>query len=532
MYGLLVVALPVATLVVAGLVLLWQKNLLLTTTLIWLLLSAIAYAILVYWPKQKTKRTAHHSAESQDQLAETANPQDSSDQSDAANKHDLDNLPRQLPTPSSWTKQDHEVWNHSCLSIEQQLKGNPDWQALPDLALTQLALISEHYHGTGKNAQFQFTVPELLLVVSETSRRYRQLVIEHVPFVDKFSIATGSTLLDQKDNIGAGFKWFSRIRRTVRLLNPASAVVGELRDLISNKIFSQASQAVQNDLKRLLLQEAAQVGIELYSGKLIVSDDELAMYRSQAAQADEQRRVEEAEPVRIVLLGQTSSGKSSLVNALTDVLQAEVDVLPVTKQLHAHELHMDEGHVASLIDTPGIDGTTNTLDLLVNAAMDADLLIWLAKATQPARAPDKQLQAAIQKRFDEQNEKLQPPVIMALTHIDQLSPKSQWSPPYDLQSDDAKAQSIVAAIHSAQSAIGLTDNTLAVPVYVGQAHARYNVDALASQIMMLSDTLMNVQLNRRRLELGSSAYSWRERWSQTTKLGRVIGQSLTSRFKT
>jgi len=442
-----------------------------------------------------------------------------------------DKLPQQLQARHNWTTKDREVWNHCCLSIETQLQTQPDWQALPELALEQLALISEQYHGPAKNAQFQFTVPEVLLVISVTSNRYRQLVVEHVPFVDKISIATGSNLFDQKENIGTGYKWFNRLRRTTRLLNPASAMVGELRDLISNKLFAQFSEAVQSDLKRLLLQEAAQVGIDLYSGKLAVSEVELAGYTSQATREDEHRRVDAAEPIRILLLGQTSVGKSSLVNALTSELQAEVDVLPVTSRQTVHELRTAGDSFASLIDTPGIDGSTVNTEQLLEAALEADLIIWLAKATQPARAPDQQLYVAIQAHFANQHKKLQPPVILALTHIDQLSPKSQWNPPYDLQSSDAKALSITAALQSALSGIGFPEKTLAVPIYVGEKNAQYNVDVLASQIMMLSDISSNVQLNRRRLELGENAYDWRARWTQTKKLGRVIGQSIVRGIK-
>ncbi len=528
LYILLGFVIPIATLVVAGLVFLWQNSLLLLIAALWLFVTAIAYAALVYWPKLKAERRAKKI--DTDQANTTT---------EFSEKVEHGKLPQQLQARDNWTTKDLEVWDACCSSIETQLQEQPEWQSLPDLAIEQLALISEQYHGSGKNAQFQFTVPEVLLVISITSSRYRQLVLEHVPFIDKISIATGGTLFDQKENIGTGYKWFSRLRRSVRLLNPASAVVGELRELISNKLFAQVSTAVQNDLKRLLLQEAVQVGIDLYSGKLSVSDDELASYTSQAARNDEKRRADTSEPIRILLLGQTSVGKSSLVNALTKELQAEVDVLPVTNQQTVHELHMninssnisDRVAIASLIDTPGNDGTAENIEHLLNAALEADLILWVAKATQPARAPDQQLHAAIQSYYAKQNEKLQPPVILALTHIDQLSPKPLWAPPYDLLGTDAKAQSIAAAIVAAQSGIGLSEKNPAIPVYVGDAHEHYNVDALASQIMMLIDASTNVQLNRRRLELRFNAYDWQARWTQTKKLGRVVGQSIVRAVK-
>jgi len=518
-YILLVVLIPGATLVVAGLVFLWQKNLLLPVFTAWLLVSAIAYAALFYWPHVKTRRA----------LANSATDDENEPSTNSSNE--LAGLPQQLQTRTDWSELDHDVWNRCCLSIESQLKTQPEWQALPELALEQLTLIAQQYHGTSSNAQLRFTVPELLLVISVTSSRYRQLVIEHVPFIDKFTVATGNTLFDQKQNLSTGYRWLNRLRRTVRLLNPASAVVGELRDVISNKIFSQASEAVQSDLKKLLLQEAAQVGIDLYSGKLIVSEEELASFTSKATQDDAHRRATTPEPIRILLIGQTSVGKSSLINALGDALQAEIGVLPVTNQLTAHELRLQDDSVVTLIDTPGIDGVDANRELLSKAALEADLILWVAKATQPARAPDQQLLDTIKQLFTQQTAKLQPPIILVLTHIDQLSPKAQWEPPYDLEGEQPKAKSIAAAIRAALSGIGFGEATLAVPVYVGNAHEHYNADALAAQIMMLSDDSMNVQLNRRRLELGATAPDWRARWTQTKKLGRVIGRSIVNRVK-
>lgn len=515
-YFLLVVALPITTLVIGGLIYLFQQNVLLLTVAAWLTVSAVAYAALIYWPEHKAKTSA----------VEKANQP-----SESSNAHDHEALPDRLKAQSYWSTQDRDVWDLGCVAIENKLKQQTEWEALPDIALEQLSLIAEQYHGDSKNAQYRFTVPELLLVISVTSSRYRQLVIDYVPYIDKFSVANASTIFEQKANISSGYRWFNRIRRTARLINPASAVVGELRDLISDKFFSQASNALQTDLKRLLLQEVTQVGIDLYSGKLSASTLEVANYQSEASKQDQHRRADVTEPIRVLLLGQTSAGKSSLINALTETLQAEVGILPVTNRLTVHELSMEGETVISLVDTPGMDGTTEMQTQLLNAALEADLIIWLAKASQPARAPDKDLHDAIQQHYTENPQKLPAPIILTLSHIDQLSPKAEWEPPYDLDSEQAKSVSISAAVKSAQARMGLPDNTLAIPVYLGEASDHYNVDSLAAQLMMLIDTSVNVQLNRRRLELGLNAKDWRSHWAQAQKLGQVVGQSIVKRLK-
>lgn len=487
----------------------WQNDLLLITVTVWLLLSAIIYGVFLYWPSVKTKRESSHT-----------------DSDGIENVQNDGAFPERLKPQDDWSNLDNAVWDDCCQSIEIILTQEPHWQAIPDLALAQLAQISTHYHGETKSATLNFTVPELLLVVSIASNRYREMVIEYVPYIDKISVANANSLLNQKDNIATGYSWFNRIRRTARLINPASAVVGELRELITDKVFTKASDALQNDMKRLLLQEVAQVGIDLYSGKLSTSERELASYRSRASSNDEHRQFDAAEPLRILLIGQSSTGKSSLINALANTLQAEVGALPVTNQLTVHKLQLDESNFVSLVDTPGIDGSGDNLTLLLEEALQADLIIWLAKATQPAREPDRDLYAKLQAQWTEQQSRLRAPIIMGLTHIDQLSPKSSWQPPYDLSGQDPKASSIVAAIESAVSKIAFPNDMLTIPLYLGEKHDQYNVDALAAQIVMLTEQSLNVQRNRRRLEYSTNSASWSDRWSQAKKLGKVLGQSI------
>lgn len=513
-YLLLVVALPVATVAVFGLIYLWQQNLLLLVVVIWLVISIVAYTALIYVPKLKAGRLPK---------------QDAPVLPNVLDSKDIEDIPERLNARGYWSEQDHDIWDRSCLSIEARLLEQLDWDAMPDAALKQLALIAEQYHGMSKNAQYQFTVPELLLVLSVTSIRYRQVVIDYLPYVDQISVAKVNSIFDQKGHFNTGYRWFNRLRRTARLINPASAVVGEIRDVITDKIFTQASTALQTDFKRLLLQEVTQVGIDLYSGKLSATEIELAGYQSNASKQDEQRSHKPVEPTRVLLLGQTSAGKSSLINALTLTLQAEVGVLPVTSNLTVHELRLEGELIISLIDTPGLDGTHDTCKQIVNAALDADLIVWCVKATQPARAPDHQLYVAMQDHYTNHPERLQAPIILTLTHIDQLSPKNQWDPPYDLEGTHAKAISISAVIDSARSQIELPSTTLAVPICLSHEFDHYNIDVLAAQIMMLSDTSANVQLNRRRLELGTKSKDWREHWAQAKKLGLFIGQSIVSR---
>src|SRR5205814_1664044 len=125
--------------------------------------------------------------------------------------------------------------------------------------------------------------------------------------------------------------------RVLRLiLNPLSAIGREVNDKLQTQLFADSAA----DTKRWALQRAVErtgfYAIELYSGHLVLRGIEFDQYTtgpSRCAIATEQERTTalEAEPLRILILGQVKAGKSSLVNAMFGETRAAVDVVPRTK---------------------------------------------------------------------------------------------------------------------------------------------------------------------------------------------------------
>ncbi len=512
-YAALVILLPIATLSILGLAYLASNELLIAVLLGWLVITSIGYVAFVVMPARKRAKQA-------------SSPQSTSHDDTATDV----TLPSQLSPRIDWTEQDKAVWNNGCESIESLLATELPWNSLPDHSLKQLSQVSAHYAGATSQSTpedaltYRFTLPEALLVLSITAHRYREFVLTHIPYSEQVNVSTLLSVYEQKNTLRSGYTWVNSARRIFRLSNPLAAAVGEIKDQFTNKLFNHLSHNVQTDLKRLLLQEVLQVAIDLYSGKLKTSATELSDYRSAAFGEDQNQPPEAKEPLRIVLLGQSSAGKSSLINALADSLQTEIDTLPTTAQTQSHAIELAHGSFIHLIDTVGLNNTPEQLAALSAIAMDADLIIFVAKATQSARQPDQQLYEQLITAFNAKPERRTPPMMLVLSHVDQLSPRAEWSPPYDLEATQGKGAQISQALTSCIEHIGLPSDVPAIPVCLQPEKQHYNTDAVLSQVMALQDTATLAQWNRRRIERGEQAITWNTRWSQVKKLGRVMGK--------
>lgn len=82
-----------------------------------------------------------------------------------------------------------------------------------------------------------------------------------------------------------------------------------------------------------------------------------------------------------------------------------------------------------------------------------------------------------------------------LTHIDELRPANEWTPPYDLAtSAGPKARNILAAIHSVEGTLDLPADAI-VPVAMPPDRKPYNLDALWARIAVDLDDARLVQLD-------------------------------------
>lgn len=538
-FGALLWALPALYLVIAGIVYLASIDILLVSSIIWLAVTLASFFGYQVW------------ADLSDRPANSASAgEQSSHQTDSERRKVLDasSLPLLLSERSEWAPAEVALWHEGVRQIELTLDSGPTWEELPAVAVVMLSDVANSYQRINEDDEMpnwqmshtasrvlalgelssalRFTVPELLLVFSEATQRYRQVVVNHLPFAETINIGSVLQLYKRQETIRQSAYWINSLRRTVRLLHPIAAVSGELREQLTQRMFTHAGRKIHTGMQRLLLQELLQVTMDLQSGRLKSSDEELKFHDSAAYKKDLQSAAGNLEPLRIALVGQINSGKSSLVNALLNQLRAETDSLPSTDQSTVYIMDKAGYPPMHFIDMAGIDSLDSNTTAIAESVCDADIIVHLVKANQPARSADSEFYLALQKRERDLPRRRMPPAFMVMTHIDQLSPKALWNPPYDMSSEDMKAVNIRHALESARAQIGLPEETVAIPVCLSEQRGLYNVEAVLAQLMLVESDAINSQLNRRRLELGQQGVGWIQRWEQLQRFGRVLGKSV------
>ncbi len=403
---------------------------------------------------------------------------------------------------SDWSDYDNRVWDRLNRKIAEQLEENAEWGQLQEHALALIKAAAENYHDKGSRKELAFSIPELLMMVEEISRRYRLLLKSHVPFIENTRLSLLVQGYDNKEKLKSHFrsaKWVWNSYRMVRFVNPLTAVLAELRSQVIGKMMTQVSTEFQLKLKQALLQEAVSVAIDLYSGRFRI--DEL----QQPTQGqDRSNMAQPPDPLRICFVGQTGSGKSSIVNALVNTMVAEVNPLPSTRATTVHQCHIEGMDMVHLVDLPGLDGNEKTMKKLLKEVTNCDLIIWVLKANQPARSLDCAFKQQLDAFYLEppQRSRKRPDMIGVLNQVDRLPPGQQWHPPYDLDNPDTpKAKAIKAALKHNRDLLGFNE---LIPLAIAENKPVYNLGELKMLLDKFYQQGLQTQLNRRRIEAGGT----------------------------
>lgn len=389
-----------------------------------------------------------------------------------------------------WSEVETAAFDQARRSIEARTEADMPWSEMQSAALQVVDDIA-HALGGEKKSALDFTLPEALLLIERASSRYRTHLRTNVPFSDQISLKTLLWLWGQRDRARKALGVARIGHRVARLaINPASAVLREIEQIVAGGNASYLNDQMMSVLQAILLEEVAFAAIELYSGRLKFSDSELLEIQLAATDADRARAARPDGPVRVLFVGQISAGKSSLVNALLSADRAETDMRPTTDDLVTYAADIDD-IACHLIDTQGLDGGPESREEMLDEMTRSDLIVWVSRANRPARAPDLDLRQRFDGWFTDHADRRRPPVVAVATCIDQLTPG--W--PYP---EHAIPDAALDAISTVVTAIA-RDTGGPKPHPVSTADPHWNVDAVLRAITAAMGEALLVQRNRHRL---------------------------------
>jgi predicted GTPase len=406
--------------------------------------------------------------------------------------------PPELHPPVEWTDRDRQAWKivmkradeSSTLTVEELCSLDFYLRSAQDLALD----LARFYHPDTPDPIASLTIPEILAVTELAAADLAETVDRYLP---GGHLVTVGDWRRAQQVVG----WYRTARNAYWLASAVFSPVNTwLRYMASHVGMSKPFDMLQRDLLAwFFVAFVHRVGaylIDLQSGRLRVGAiryRELRnLHRGDALPFGEQQdqKVPAARQVTILLAGQVKAGKSSLVNALIGEQKAVVDVLPATEAISRYTVHppsVDSDLV--ILDSVGYGHEGPKADQLrstAQAARNADIIIMVLHALNPARQADLDFMSGLSRWFHDRPELKMPPIIGVLTHIDLLSPALEWSPPYDLINPKRpKEKSIAEASQAAREQFGQTlEIILPVCTAAGKLHGveEWLIPALAGEI--------------------------------------------------
>ena len=389
--------------------------------------------------------------------------------------------------------------------------------AFLDLGLQTIEAVARAMHPQDENPLWRFTVPEALALVERISREMRPLVIDNVPLGERLTVGQVIKIYRFRTAIDVAEQAYD-LWRVVRTLNPVTAATSEARERLTKRLYTGLKDELASRLTKGYVREVGRAAIDLYGGRLRVSDEDLDKHVSRETVRDMAAR-KAAEPIRILIAGQVGAGKSSLINALLKKPDAAVDSLPVTQDFTAYIMTRQPPPDLLFIDSPAATGKP-IIDRIATEALSADLIIWVMNANRADREMDRVALGAIRTAFAAKPDRRQPPILAVATHVDQLKPARDWAPPYDLgDTTIAKVKSIRELSELVAAEIGLPVEFV-VPVGLDPQKAKFNVEGVWAKLEQFLPDATQANLLRR-LRRVSSNWSVGKLWSQTKGIVRT-----------
>ena len=259
---------------------------------------------------------------------------------------------------SAWTPRQSEAWD-DVTRLASQVKAEriTSRDAALSLALETIEVVAKRLHPERRDPLLQFTVPEALAVIERASGNLRGFLVSSFPLGDRITVAQLMWLYRWRGALSLAEKGYD-LWRIVRLLNPVAAVTQELRERFTRQLYEAGREHLaRRGWRAPSSRRSGARRSTSTAGTCASRPSSCAAHVTAASRADmAASEAREAEPIRILVAGQTGAGKSSLVNALANAVEAVVDALPATARFTGYRLTHEGLPAALIVDSPGLTG--------------------------------------------------------------------------------------------------------------------------------------------------------------------------------
>ncbi|GKS68483.1 GTP-binding protein [Nitrosomonas sp. PY1] len=488
----LLLILPILALLGFGVIWLWQSDYLVTWLIVLTVCGVLSYGLQSWLVQRESKLL-----------------------------QDATTIPNPIWPPSADT-----VWKQvETLAENTHPKDWPLENGAWTLQLAQQALqtVAHNYHPDVEKPLLELTIPHTLLIIERASRDLRRDVAEKIPFShrltlgDLFRIQRWKTKAEQLFNI---------YRAGNIIVNPVNALLSETWRHLRERSFMLAKDELHRWFLRTYVRKVGYYAIDLYSGRLSLGIEQpdaiTPVSEIDLTQATDTLTKLRDEPLRILVLGRSNSGKSSLINALFGDSITATDTLPDTTDLLKPFVLTREGlSQAIILDSPGCDSSLFNQEQMLKAAGEVDLILWITPADRPDRQIERDSLDALRAFQTARTHRHASPLLVVVSFIDRLRPINEWQPPYDLNdTGDTKSLNINRAIQAVANDLAVPIEHV-IPVSLSTDKV-YNVDdALWSAILNTQNEALRMRLMRC-LDARKNAENWNMLRHQMISTGRFL----------
>jgi predicted GTPase len=428
----------------------------------------------------------------------------------------------------AWPPQGMEVWGQV-----EQLAAEVEGEGLPLDRPEQLVavvrrvadVVARHYHPDAADPWLETPLPQVLRIVELVARDMRRATLGYVPGSHILTIGDLRRLQKLAGIANRSYFWY---RIASFAINTPAAFLREARDTVFGRLKVMSAETAKRWAIGYFVRRTGYYAIQLYSNQMVMDDAQpadalLGQSRQDAGEDTQRTGVLDKEPLRILVVGQKKSGKSSLVNALFGQYRAATDVVPRTDQVEPYVLVRDGLEQAIVLDTAGYDMAEpgEMLRPWMDHLHGCDMVVCVCSAASAAREADRRFLAALRAEFQRNPDRHLPVVMAALTHIDRLRPLQEWNPPYRLDpAEGPKAEQIADAIEAVATDLSLPPADV-IPVCLLPERI-YNVEeALVPAMLQRLPAAERVKYVRCLRQQRDEQY-WHRLWQQTLGAGRVL----------